>query len=274
MAQGQIRKPSVAGQFYPEDPEELSRLISSFAGKPSCEKQDVLGCLLPHAGYVYSGMVAFQTLSAVKIKDTLVLLGPNHSGAGPDFSLMPRGRWQTPFGNAEIDSRLAELLLAKSEYLEADSSAHAQEHSLEVELPLLQYFRKDFKFVPIAVKSWDPAAIVAVAGEMAQVISANGLSGSLMFIASSDMTHYEPQEAAEKKDALAIEAITALDEERLMKTVAEYSISMCGFAPTAIMLKAARMLGAKKGKLIRYQTSGDTSGDTSSVVGYAGITIY
>jgi AmmeMemoRadiSam system protein B len=142
-----VRRPCVAGQFYPDDPEELLRLISSF--KPSsARKQDAIGCLLPHAGYIYSGKVAAQTLAEVNIRDTLILIGPNHSGNGPDFSLMPAGSWQTPFGNVEIDAGLAGLFLARSKYLKADTFAHVDEHSLEVELPILQYFRKRFQDCP------------------------------------------------------------------------------------------------------------------------------
>jgi len=274
MNQYNIRRPCVAGQFYPDDPDELSSLISSFVAGKVTQKQDVLGCFLPHAGYIYSGRVAAQTLSGVNIKDTVILLGPNHSGNGPAFSLMHQGYWQTPLGNIEIDSRSANLFLDGSKYLKADTFAHADEHSLEVELPILQYFRKDFKIIPVTIKTDELGILKIVAEELAGVIIKNNLKGSVMFIASSDMTHYEPQKSAEKKDALAIEAIIALDEDKLDAAVKRLSISMCGFAPAVVLLRAARLLGAKKGKLIKYQTSGDASGDTSSVVGYAGITIY
>jgi len=270
--QSNIRRPSVAGQFYPEEPDRLAELISSFIGK-FAKKQDALGCLLPHAGYIYSGRVATETLSGVNIKDTLILLGPNHTGNGPAFSLMPQGYWQTPFGNIEIDSQLADLFLSSSKYLKADTLAHIDEHSLEVELPILQYFKKDFKFVPITIRSDELNVLKIVADELAGVFIKHNLINSCMFIASSDMTHYESQPVAEKKDALAIEAILALDEDKLEAVVRKYSISMCGFAPAAVLLRAARLLGAKRGRLIKYQTSGDASGDLSSVVGYAGITI-
>jgi MEMO1 family protein len=272
MNQCNIRKPSVAGQFYPANSDDLSELISSFRGKLG-QKQDVLGCVLPHAGYIYSGSVATQTLAGVNIKDTVILLGPNHSGNGPAFSLMSQGYWQTPLGNVEIDNRLASLFLNSSKYLKADTFAHLDEHSLEVELPILQYFKKDFKIVPITIKTDELGILKIVAEELAGVIIKNNLIGSSMFIASSDLTHYEPQKSAEKKDALAIEAITALDEDKLEVVVKQSGISMCGFAPVAILLMVTRLLGAKNGKLIKYQTSGDANGDTSSVVGYAGITI-
>ena len=267
-----LRKPVVAGQFYPSDAKDLNVMISSFVDK-TAQKSDCFGCILPHAGYIYSGRVAVCTISGVKIKDTVVLLGPNHTGQGATFSIMPQGIWQTPLGDIEINSKLAGLFLDKSRYLEADSLAHLDEHSLEVELPILQYFRNDFKIVPIAIKTDDLSKLNAVGQELASVVIENDLRGSVMFIASSDMTHYEPQKKAEIKDALAIEAILGLDEQKLKVVVEESDISMCGFAPIAILIKVAKLLGAKRGQLIKYQTSGDVNSDRSSVVGYAGITI-
>jgi MEMO1 family protein len=272
MVQANLRKPAVAGQFYPSRAKDIQNLISSFADK-IVQKNDVYGCILPHAGYIYSGKVAVQTISRVNIKDTVILLGPNHTGLGANFSIMPQGEWVTPLGNVEINAPLSNLFLSKSRYLENDLLAHESEHSLEVELPILQYFRGDFKIVPIAIKPDDPAMLSAVAEELAWVITQNNLKSSVMFIASSDLTHYEPQESAEKKDALVIEAIVALDERKLEMVVQDLSVSMCGFAPIAVLIKATKLLGAKKGELIKYQTSGDVSGDKSSVVGYAGITI-
>ncbi|MCX5698477.1 MAG: AmmeMemoRadiSam system protein B [Candidatus Omnitrophica bacterium] len=267
-----LRKPVVAGQFYPSGAKELKAIISSFADK-SAQKIDVLGCILPHAGYIYSGKVAVCTISGVKIKDTVVLLGPNHTGRGVVFSIMPQGVWQTPLGNVEINSQLAGLFLGKSKYLEADSLAHLDEHSLEVELPILQYFRNDFKIVPIVIKTDDLSELNAVGQELASVVIENDLRGSVMFMASSDLTHYQPQKSAEIKDALAIEAVLNLDVGKLKAAIGESEISMCGFAPIAVLIITAKLLGAKKGRLIKYQTSGDVSGDKSSVVGYAGITI-
>ena len=212
MSRINLRKPVVAGQFYPEAPGELKALIASFADKTTL-KTDCLGCILPHAGYIYSGKVAVCAVSRVNIKDTVILLGPNHTGQGAVFSIMPKGTWQTPLGKLEINSSLAELFLKKSRYLTADNLAHADEHSLEVELPILQYFRNDFTIVPIALMSDDPDELNAVAAELASVILENDLKNSVLFLASSDMTHYEPQSSAEKKDAAAIEAILDLDEK-------------------------------------------------------------
>jgi len=272
MNPANLRKPVVAGQFYPASAKDLKAMISSFTDK-SAPKFDCLGCILPHAGYIYSGKVAAQTISGIKIKDTVVLLGPNHTGRGVTFSIMPQGRWQTPLGDVEINNQLAGLFLDKSKYLEADSLAHLDEHSLEVELPILQYFKNDFKIVPIAIRAEELNVLDAIGQELASVVIENDFQSSVMFIASSDLTHYEPQESAKIKDALAIAAILKLDEQKLKAQVEESEISMCGFAPIAILIKLAKLLGAKGGRLIKYQTSGDAIGDKSSVVGYAGITI-
>ncbi|MDO8260979.1 MAG: AmmeMemoRadiSam system protein B, partial [Candidatus Magasanikbacteria bacterium] len=225
MAPTNLRKPVVAGQFYPDKKEELKDLIASFVGK-TVHKTDVLGAILPHAGYVYSGRVAVETVSGINIKDTVVLLGPNHTDLGSTFSIMPQGTWQTPLGNVEVDARLAKLFLEKSKYLEADLIAHLNEHSLEVQLPILQFFRSNFKIVPIALKTDNLSMLTEVAQNIADVISENNLQSSVLFIASSDMTHYESLANAKKKDALAIEAIVALDEQKLDAVVKEFDISM------------------------------------------------
>lgn len=270
-----IRRPAVAGQFYPDSLEELKSQIGAFIDKVvGVNKTDVIACMLPHAGYMYSGNVAAKTLSRVNIKDKIILIGPNHTGFGPPFSIMTEGVWQTPLGEIEIDSALAKKILQESKYLEDDALAHAYEHSLEVELPFLQYFKASFKIVPITVLSDEINTLKEVGRELANVLKEPEIKNSIMLVASSDMTHYEPQESAENKDRQAIEAILELNEDKLMANIKRLNISMCGFAPVIIMLQAAKILGAKKAALVKYQTSGDVTKDKDSVVGYAGIIIY
>ncbi|MFA5145221.1 MAG: AmmeMemoRadiSam system protein B [Candidatus Omnitrophota bacterium] len=271
MAASKIRKAAVAGKFYPSSAGELKKQIKDLIGKET-DKTDVIACMLPHAGYMYSGSVVAGVLSSVNIKERIVLLGPNHTGFGAPFSIMTEGIWQTPLGKVKIDSDLAKQLLRGSKYLEDDSAAHIYEHSLEVQLPFLQYLKTDFKIVPIVFLSDGIEALKEIGEEIAGVLK--GLKGSAMILASSDMTHYEPQEAARNKDKEAIEAILALDEDRLLERVRQLGISMCGYAPVIVMLRAAKMLGARFASLVKYQTSGDISGELDSVVGYAGITIY
>ncbi|MDD5595949.1 MAG: AmmeMemoRadiSam system protein B [Candidatus Omnitrophica bacterium] len=273
MKEDNIRQARFAGQFYPSNTKELNSRISGFVDKEA-KKQDCLACVLPHAGYDYSGYVAAQTVSRINLKEKIILLGPNHTGTGSDFSIMTQGEWKTPLGEVKIDHSLAETLLKETPELKMDTKAHANEHSLEVELPFLQYFKTNFQIVPIAFLSDDLTTLKRIGQAIASCIEKLKIKDSTLIIASSDMTHYEPQAQAEKKDHLAIEAILQLNEEKLFQLINQYNITMCGFAPVISMLSAAKNLGAKKGELVKYQTSGDTTGDTSAVVGYAGMIIY
>ncbi len=268
-----IRQPAVAGKFYPSSSQELKNLIETLIDKQA-DKLDITACMLPHAGYIYSGSVAAQTISRINIKNKIILLGPNHTGYGTKYSIMPEGIWQTPLGQIRIDSDLASEILNRSKHLKPDNEAHAYEHSLEVELPFLQYFKTDFEIVPIVFLSDEFSALKEIGEEIASTIKERNIKDSTMLIASSDMTHYEPQDQAQKKDKEAIRAILELNEEKLMDRIQRLNISMCGYAPAITMICAAKILGAKTAKLIKYQTSGDVTQDKSSVVGYAGIIIY
>jgi AmmeMemoRadiSam system protein B len=271
MEKSNLRKPAVAGQFYPSSEPELKKQIERFIDKKA--KFDVYGCILPHAGYIYSGAVAGYTLSEINIKDKIILLGPNHTGYGMPFAIMTQGIWQTPLGEIAIDDELAKALLGSNEYLQDDTLAHLYEHSLEVELPFLQYLKKDFKIVPITIASNNLSELKEVGKAIASVINELNIKDSVMLVASSDMTHYESQEEARNKDKQAIEAILELDEDKLFQRIRRFNITMCGYAPVVVMLSAVKLLGAKKANLAKYQTSADVTGDTSSVVGYAGIII-
>ncbi len=263
-----VRNPVVAGKFYPGTALQLRSAIERFID-PNAVKEDAIGLLCPHAGYDYSGPVAGATISRVKIKDTCIILGPNHTGRGAPFSIMAEGSWRTPLGEVQIDSALARQLLAGSKYLKEDALAHQSEHSIEVQVPFLQYFEPTVRIVPIVIAYATGEAYKDLGREIAAVIKQ--ANASVLLLASSDMTHYEPDQAARKKDKQAIEAMLALDENELLRRVEALRISMCGFAPAAVMIAAAKYLGAKSAELVKYQTSGDTSGDRSAVVGYAGI---
>ena len=265
-----IRKPAVAGQFYPESAEGLKALIETLIDK-NADKEDVIGALVPHAGYVYSGSVAGAVISRIEFKDTFVIIGPNHTGLGFPFSIMTEGKWVTPLGEVEIDRNLAEQILTGSQNLQADSTAHQREHSVEVQLPLLQYFKSDFKIVPIAISHGNEDIYKDIGQAIARAIINTGRE--VVILASGDMTHYESQGSAEKKDKQAIEAILNLDEDELTRRFTEQNISMCAYSPAVCLISAARELGARAAELVEYRTSGDTTGDYSSVVGYAGIVI-
>ena len=265
-----IRSPVVSGQFYPESPSQLKSMIEGFVDKEAV-KEEVIGLVSPHAGYIYSGPVAGAVISRIKFNDTFIIMGPNHTGRGKPLSIMTEGVWKTPLGEVEIDSELGKQILATSKHLEEDYAAHQYEHSIEVQLPFLQYFKKDIRLVPIILSYYPGATYKEIGKEIAKAVKE--LNKKVVIIASSDMTHYEPQKSAQKKDSQAIEAILDLNEDELLKRVDELNISMCGYGPTVSLLSAAKELGATGAELVRYQTSGDTTGDYSAVVGYAGIII-
>ncbi len=265
-----IRKPVVAGQFYPASRSQLRAMIGELVDEKA-EKEEIIGLVSPHAGYIYSGSVAGAIISKIKFKDTFVIMGPNHTGSGKPLSIMTEGVWETPLGKVEIDSELAKQILAVSRHLQQDHMAHLYEHAIEVQLPLLQYFQRDFKLVPIVLSYSASATWKEIGREIARAIKE--LNREVVIIASSDMTHYESQESAQRKDKQAIDAILALNEDELLKRVDELNITMCGYAPAISLIVAAKELGATEAELVKYQTSGDVSGDYGAVVGYAGIII-
>ncbi len=265
-----IRNPVVSGQFYPDSPDQLRAMIGGFVDEKA-EKEEVIGLVSPHAGYIFSGPVAGAVISKVKFKDTFVIMGPNHTGRGKPLSIMTQGTWKTPLGEVEIDSELGKRILATSSHLQEDHVAHQYEHSIEVQIPFLQYFKPDIKLVPIILAYSSLATYKEIGKELAKAIK--DLNKEVVIIASSDMTHYEPQESAQRKDTQAIDAILDLNEDELFKRVDELNISMCGYAPTICLISVAKELGATRAELVRYQTSGDVTGDYSAVVGYAGIII-
>ncbi|MDP2912684.1 MAG: AmmeMemoRadiSam system protein B [Candidatus Omnitrophota bacterium] len=267
-----IRKTVVAGQFYPGSKDELSIEIKSLLGK-AAHDIDAIGAVSPHAGYIYSGHVAGRVFASMKLKSAYIIMGPNHTGLGEPFGIDTSDSWKTPLGETRIDTALAEKIKKNCKYITADSLSHAHEHSIEVQLPFLQFLQKDFKFVPITISHAGIDIYREIGAAIAKSIKEAELEKDVTIIASSDMTHYESRESARKKDFAAINAILALDEEMLAGSVSSLDISMCGCAPVAIMIASAKALGAKEARLVKYQTSGDVSGDYSSVVGYAGMVI-
>ena len=265
-----IRVPVVSGTFYPASLSQLKARIEGMVDEKAV-KEEVIGLISPHAGYIYSGPVAGAVISRIKFKDTFIILGPNHTGIGKPCSIMTEGMWKTPLGEVEIDSELGKQILATSSYLQEDYAAHEFEHSIEVQLPFLQYFKPDIKLVPIILAYSSGAIYKEIGREIAKAVK--DLNREVVIIASSDMTHYESQESAQRKDTQAVGAILDLNEGELLKRVDELNITMCGYAPTVSLISAAKELGATGAELVKYQTSGDTTGDYSNVVGYAGIII-
>ena len=262
------RIPAVAGTFYPGSARELDRQVRSYT-RDSEEKIRARGIVVPHAGYVYSGGVAGEVYSSVEIPDRHIIFCPNHTGAGDEAAVMARGSWRMPWGEVSIDGELAGRLLAASPLLSDDATAHRAEHSLEVQLPFLRRFRETFRFVPVALGRLSFTDCRALGETVARVVREEALPPLL--IASSDMSHYEPEGVARKKDRMAIDRMLALDPEGLFRVVRTERISMCGVIPATVVLCASLSLGATSARLVKYSTSGDVSGDREQVVGYAGL---
>lgn len=278
-----VRSPCQAGAFYSGTKSSLTKQIENCfrhkfgPGKlPEVNrngKRSIVALVCPHAGYMYSGAVAansYYALATDGAPQTCVILGPNHTGMGSGVSIMMEGAWETPLGVSSIDTATAKKIQQQTKMIDIDESAHRLEHSIEVQLPFLQYvYGLNLKFVPVCMMMQDLTTSI----EVGEAIS-NAVDGmNTVIIASSDMTHYESQTAASKKDRLVIESILSLDEESLQKVVESQSISMCGYGPVTAAVRAAKLLGAKTASLLSYKTSGDVTGDTSSVVGYASISI-
>lgn len=273
-----VRKPAVSGMFYAGTPDKLKEQIEwcykHKLGPGTVPRvndkgpREIVALVVPHAGYIYSGPVAahaYKELADDGIFDTAVILGPNHSGYGPPVSLWAEDAWNTPLGEVKVNKELAYKLLGG--IIEADETAHIYEHSIEVQLPWLQYLYGELKIVPIAMLAQD----IETAKEVGQAISKAG--GNIIIIASTDFTHYEPHSVATEKDQSMIEAIVNLNEEELYRRRESLSCTMCGYGPVASAIVAAKEVKGKRPSLLKYATSGDTTGDFSRVVGYGSIVI-
>ncbi len=264
-----VREAAVAGQFYPGNRAALERAVKDMIGSGPTRK--ALGVMVPHAGYMYSGPIAGEVYGSVELPRKFVILGPNHTGLGPAASVMASGVWRLPGGDAIIDDALAGAILAAGRGLAADERAHVFEHSIEVQIPFLQYLVGEVTFVPISIMTTSVELCRDIGHAVAEAL--REAPEPVLIIASSDMTHYESQAVAREKDQMAIARMTALDPAGLLETVEANHISMCGVAPAAAMLFACKELGATEARLVKYETSGDVTGDFNQVVGYAGVVV-
>ncbi|MCX9024472.1 MAG: MEMO1 family protein [Candidatus Methanoperedens sp.] len=263
-----MRAPAVSGQFYPRSKNDLDREISRcFEGVPPGERQ-VLGAVVPHAGYIYSGNTAAYVYSTLPRADTFVLLGPNHTGYGSPVSVSGES-WSTPLGEVGSDSEFIKALPKR--IIDLDETAHKYEHSIEVQLPFLQHRFGDFSIVPICMGIQDEETALDVGMELAEAV--RKVKKKIVIIASSDFTHYKPDKVARENDAYYIGSILEFDIPGFYRKLYERNASVCGYGPIAAMLTATKKLGAKKASLLKYSTSGDTTGDLAAVVGYAGIVV-
>ena len=268
-----MRSPAVAGAFYAGDASQLTQQIEEcfnhkLGPKDLEPKNNAIGAVVPHAGYVYSGPVAAHIYKAISQKDvdTFIIFGPNHTGLGSGVSVMTKGSWMTPLGQVDINTKLAEEIVNKSDLAEDDEMGHLREHSIEVQLPFLQYSIKKFTFVPICLMIQD----LFVAKSLGETVGKICKDKNVMILASSDFTHYEPKEIASEKDHAAIEHILNLDPDSFIKEVKEKHLSICGYGPILTTLYALKEMGLRKASLLKYATSGDVH-SMPEVVGYAAI---
>jgi AmmeMemoRadiSam system protein B len=284
-----VRTPAVAGRFYPGRAEELLREIREYTspGKTTVESGRIaaIGCVAPHAGYIYSGGVAGAVYSRLEIPKRCVILCPNHTGKGRPLSIMANTTWQTPLGEVAADAEMGARLLRRFPALEENSAAHRAEHAIEVQLPFLQARQPELNIVPIAIGTSDFDVLHGLGEALADVIAGRqeddpekdgqeeDRAEKVLIVASSDMNHYESDAVTRVKDHKAIERVLAMDARGLWEVVMNEDISMCGFGPTIVMLTAAKLLGATAATLVKYATSGEVSGDYESVVGYTGIIV-
>lgn len=268
-----IRQPAVAGRFYPSDAAALREQVHSFLdAAAAANRTAALGCMVPHAGYMYSGHVAGAVYSALDLPARFIILCPRHFPQGEPLAIMSEGAWRTPLGEAKIDSELAAELKRHCPLLREDSVAHRAEHSLEVQLPFLQQLVPDFSFVPVAIGTDRYPVLEQLGQAVGEVVAA--AAARVLVIASSDMNHYESEDVTRIKDHKAIDRVLALDPRGLYETVRREGITMCGYGPAVAMLTAAGQLGATRAELVRYATSGDITGDRQEVVGYAGVVVH
>ena len=278
-----MRQPVVAGSWYAGSPEGLRRQIEgcflhslgpgALPGVSEVKERHILGLVSPHAGYPFSGPVAahgYFHLASEPKPQTIVVLGPNHTGLGAYVAVSTEDAWRTPLGDVELDAEVGKAIVAASRWAEWDDLAHKQEHSIELQLPFLQYvYGSGFKVVLIAMMRQNLEVSQELGGAIAQALKGK----DSMIIASSDFTHHEPHDSATKKDHLALEAILALDPRRLAEVVDSHHISTCGPGPVMTMLTACKQLGASTARLLRYADSGDVTGDYHRVVGYASVSV-
>jgi MEMO1 family protein len=265
-----LRLPAVAGRFYPSDPKELASVICNYS-KPDPQQPliSAKACLVPHAGYLYSGHVTGAVFARLQLPKKIVVLGVRHYPRGEPAAILSSGAWRTPLGDAAIDEELAGSLRRACPFLHEDSIAHSTEHSLEVQVPFLQVLAPRFSFVPVALGTVQFEPLVSVGDGIARVIENS--KENVLLLTTSDLNHYEDDATTRTKDRKAIDRLLALDARGLYDTCRNEEISMCGLGPAVAMLTVLNAMGAKKAELVKYATSADVSGDRSQVVGYAGM---
>lgn len=266
------RQPVVAGQFYTNDADALREEVLGYLSQaqPKDEAHTILA-MAPHAGYYYSGIIAGVTLGQANLGETVLMLGPNHTGLGKPFAVWPDGRWLFPGGKLAVDEELATLLLEQEPQLKADTLAHQREHSLEVMVPFLAAINPETRIVPVCISHPGLDTLLAVGKSIGRAL--RGFSRSVSILVSSDMSHFVHHNIAKEQDSRALDPALHLDPVRFYETVRGGDISMCGVLPMTVGIAAALELGAQETELTGYATSGQVNGEMGRVVGYAGLLV-
>jgi len=260
------RKASFCKSWYPTSKKAIGAYLTN-----TTKKTNAIAAMVPHAGWVYSGKVASSVFSAMSPADTYIIIGPNHTGIGPQISIFPSGSWQTPIGSLSVNAEFVSDLCEEFKQITPDETAHSQEHSIEVQLPFIKYINPNAKIVPITLANYSLEICTKLALAIAKTIKEKYSNQKVLLLASSDMSHHISTKEAKELDTLAINDMLSLNATALLKTVEENNISMCGSGPVAVVITAAKILGAKEAKLIAYDNSGTATNNTSEVVSYAGM---
>jgi AmmeMemoRadiSam system protein B len=265
-----MRVPAVAGYFYPSDRKELERMLTAFfekARKEVKERENVIGIIVPHAGYIYSGLTAAYAYASLpkNPKKTIVIIGPNHTGYGSEVSVYPNGKWKTPLGEIEVDEDFVDELIKDCKLAEKDEAAHIYEHSIEVQLPFLQFlYGNNFKIVPICLMNQSLEVAERLANALIKI------KKEFLVVASSDLNHYESYDVTQKKDMELIKAIISLDLKNFYQTLEKLNVSACGYGAIATLMSLTKKLDGKI-ELLRHSTSAEVSKDYLNVVGYGAL---
>ncbi|MEM5815698.1 MAG: MEMO1 family protein [Candidatus Aenigmatarchaeota archaeon] len=263
-----IREAKFAGFFYPKSKKEIEKVLKDFFEKVKLDKikEEIIGIIVPHAGYIYSGLTATYAYSLLpKNIFRAVIIGPNHTGLGKEVSVFYKGKWKTPLGEVEVDENFSKKVIENSLFAKEDFEAHLEEHSIEVQVPFLQFlYKNNFKIVPICLMNQS----ISVAKDLANALVKT--NEEFLLIASSDFTHYENYASVNEKDEKLIDAIISLDLEKFYKTINKWKISACGYGAIAVLMEITKILGGKI-KLVKHSTSAEVSKDYLNVVGYASL---
>jgi hypothetical protein len=268
-----VRRAAVAGRFYPGVSADLAAEVGNLLESARSGERPVVAAMAPHAGYVYSGGVAAEVFAAARIPERVVILAPNHTGAGPRISVFDGRAYEMPWGEVPVDAALAAALLDEIPGARSDAAAHAGEHAIEVELPFLFARQPALRIAPIVVGPLSVDDAVELGRGVHRAVERCGGPSEILVLASSDMNHHACDAETREIDKLALAPLLAADPRALYRTVRDNQISMCGFIPATAMLVYADLAGARAPELLRYATSADASGDRDRVVGYAGVVI-